>query len=322
MNNIDAGKILHVLIKEKKTILKITTLFILFGVTLAFIAPKTYTSSAVIQLSRFQNQPVYRNIEAKNIMESSVVLEAVARKYSLEKQLTVEDLRKRLKVEILTETLSYQKTMDAHQIAAAFTAKNPAAARDMLSDIVAEFINYTNVKLEEMKKPALIEYNETVRLAGLEYNNTLQQIEKTISEKEQAIADMEADSTKLEKQINELKAGSLSTEAMAKTMLLASMQNGLKERLLSAREIKTGLENRRIQEKTIYEGRLVNANIKLEQKLSTVEEFKVIDEPQLPEKSISRNIALKIIVSFLIGLATSFTLILVKNHDKILAKKD
>lgn len=322
MNNIDAGKILQVLLKEKKTILTITTLFILIGVIVAFITPKTYTSSAVIQLSRFENKPVYRNIEAKNIMESSVVLEPVARKYSLEKQLTVEDLKKRLKVEIPTEEFNYQKIMDAHQIAAAFTANNPAVARDMLSDIVSGFIDYMNVKLEVLTKPALIEYNETIRLAGLEYNNTLQQIEKSISEKEQAIADMEADSTKLERQINELKAGSLSTEAIAKTMLLASMENGLKERLLSARENKTGLENNRIQAETNYTEKIVKAKIRLEHKLSTVEEFKVINEPQVPGKYIFRNLALAIAASIIIGLATSFTLVFVKNRDKILAKKD
>lgn len=313
MQEPDIGRAVSILIAEKNKIITITTLFLLFGGLLAFITPKTYASTAAIQLGRVGGQMAYTVPESKNIIQSSAVLESVSRKHAK----PVAELKRDMNVQIMTEDIDYQRTLIPPEISITFTADSPEKARDMLSDIINSFFDYANIRMEEMKKPSLLEYNESLRLAQLDYDNTIEQINNQIKEKEKAISEMEKDRSKLEKDLNELNTGSPSSEIIAKTTLLASMKLGLNEQLMSAKENKSGLENNKIQANTNLEQSLSRSKILLEQKLSETEELKILDAPSLPEKSTSCNLPLKLAISVFLGLTTSCAAILAKNLDKL-----
>ena len=308
---------LKIILNEKATILAITLIFVLMTAFISSTQPKTYSSTALIQLGKINNNYAYNAIESKNIIESSAILEQVSQKYPDEKKNTVLGIQARLTTDLLSAEITYSKSLVSPHVSVKLQGSKPETTQNMLEEILESFIQYGNIRLEEMEKPFTLIYNESVRAAEENHDNILMQIDRQIMEKQENHELLEAQAKELKQLITGLKEESLTTEGMAKTTLLRSLHNDLTQRIIITLETITMLENQKIQEGTLLRERVNNATINYEKIIATKEDFKILDKPQRPEKSLPTNTLLKLIISAFIGLGTSCAIVLIKNHGKL-----
>ncbi len=310
---IDLMAYARVLFENKATVVGITLTFVLIGALLTFLLPKTYESEAVIQLGMVYEKPVYDVVESKSILQSSSVLGPVYSKYYAEEKVKYEEFKRNLEVELVTEEISLRQPFVAPQLKLKFKADDAVESRDTLSDIITSFFSYGNERFDAIKHPALLDYNETVRLAELDYNKSIDGIVEEIAQRNLIIEGLEEDIADMEAQITSLESEELSTESLSKTILLRSILNDRDSRRIGEEGRIIALERSKTEEQISYEQKMINAKVKLDTRLAAVKEFKVVSSPQVPDSYASPKIFLNLAASLLAGLLFSCVLVIVKN---------
>jgi len=314
----DYRKYLSLLKENTSTIIAITAVFILLTGAVTLISPRTYTSQSIVQIAEIYDAlrgntiHIYNSVELRNIVNSPTVLEPVRKKYSGQEEITLRELSKKITVSLIKEEVGYRQTQFASQVNITLKAEDPELARDMLEDVLKNLLNTANARVEELKRPYFIEYNETIRVAGIAYNESIQDINRQILEKNVIIQELNEDNADLEKQIKALEPDSLSAEALSKITLLQTLHRGIKDKLIDEKNNKFAIEEEIVLRKINYEIELKDAKINLGKVLSLITDFKVISEPSIDESPILLKLARNLFISAVIGLFFSCLIIILK----------
>lgn len=309
-DELDLSDVLKIIIKRKFFIIGFTLAAILLTAIFSFMMPKTYRSTAIIQLAEIpvKNNYMMRSVllinaeEARNIILSSEILGPVMTELfeEYEKQES-DDFGIDLDVVIMPEKIGRNEIPTDFLIIQA-EAKDPIVSQKLLIKIIDEAFNHFNKELNKHKRLIIKEYNESIGLAEKDYNEKVEYIKDEISEREQNMRDIEENILNLEEQIDSL---SLSEESIAKSTLLISIINNYRSQLLNEKNRKISLEQQITNKELDLNKFKTVKEIELSEKLIYLKDFKVISEPKIPRNPSSPNIKLNLVIGLVLGLMFS-----------------
>jgi LPS O-antigen subunit length determinant protein (WzzB/FepE family) len=278
---------------------------------ITFSLPKTYESEAVIQLGGVYDQKVYDTVEAKSILLSAAVLDPVRLKYY--PKLSHREFADAFDVELVSGEVGLRQLIVAPQLKVKFKAGDAIESKDVLSEAIASFFGYANERFDEIKQPVFLEYNETLRLAELDYNTSMKNIDYEIAQRNLAIESLEKDAAEMEERIKSIESGELSTESLSKATLLRTILSDLEGRLNNEKNSKIFLERSKMEERVSYERSVKNAKVSFDAQMAVVREFKVVSSPQVPKSYVYPKVALNLELSVIAGLLFSCVFVLVRH---------
>jgi LPS O-antigen subunit length determinant protein (WzzB/FepE family) len=201
----------------------------------------------------------------------------------------------------------------APQLKVKFKAGDAIESKDVLSEAIASFFGYANERFDEIKQPVFLEYNETLRLAELDYNTSMKNIDYEIAQRNLAIESLEKDAAEMEERIKSIESGELSTESLSKATLLRTILSDLEGRLNNEKNSKIFLERSKMEERVSYERSVKNAKVSFDAQMAVVREFKVVSSPQVPKSYVYPKVALNLELSVIAGLLFSCVFVLVRH---------
>jgi capsular polysaccharide biosynthesis protein len=159
-DELDMAECWKILAKRKKTIMKWTILIVLIVGVISFLAPKTYESVSVIQLGEVRG-PVLEPSEAKNLLESSIILNSVIDKFFANGTVGLEAFKKNnIEIGLITERLGTREdALSAIRITT--QADSPIMAKEINEQVIKSFFNYTMPKYERDLNLTLEDFEQT-----------------------------------------------------------------------------------------------------------------------------------------------------------------
>jgi len=331
-----------VILKKQRFIISTTLIaMLLIGTISFFIFPKTYECEATIQLGTIDGILALEPENAREICQSSVILDPVIKKIYIEEDKMMfktfsEDY---VSCSTIKEDLSYNQKKTLPFINIKTKAKTPEKSVEIAREVIDNFITYVNVDFNEKKNLLVEELDESNNLASEEYKTSnelsikkyekiLENIKSEIGERKDNIKGIQNDITNLESEILPLDFISLSTEEMSKTILLKSILDNTKDRLLSEKGYILDLETELIQTQLNLENELVSNNRTLqnkllknriysEKKLTNTEGFKVIKEPKTPLDYTSFKPLTHAVLAFVVVFPLTILFILFKKKINV-----
>ena len=172
-DELDMAECWKILAKRKKAIIKWTILIVLIVGVISFLTPKTYESVSVLQLGDVRG-PVLEPSEAKNLLESSIILIPVIDKFFANETVGLEAFKQNnIEIGLITERLgTKEEALSAIRITA--KADSPIMAKEINEEIIKSFLNY-----------ALPKYERDLNLTLEDFEQTKKDIERQESEMEQ-----------------------------------------------------------------------------------------------------------------------------------------
>jgi len=290
--------------KRKKMIIALTLLFVLLAVTYSLIKPKTYESTAMIELGEINGNILIPSKELIEIIQSPIIIKPAMIKLQEEKKRT------------------FFKNLDVLPISNKYlTIKletyNIVEGKEIILVIIDELFEYTNKEFNKRQNMIMKEHNQSIMLANEEYYKTIESINKEIIERENNVNMFEQDIIKLESQAKSLHPSGLSEEGLAKSTLIISILNSYESRLLNEKNKLISLEKELINKKLAFDKFQTNKEIELEKMLINTKDFKIISGPDvfLKTKNMRSDLLKGLGVGLFVSVLLSFAAEWLKNID-------
>ena len=187
MEELTFQEIYRTISKNLRFILLITLAIVIATLLISLIIPKTYISESIIQIgsiqdSSGQNNPIIQEIEAKNLLSSSIILDPVISKYFNNKTSIKEFSEKDLNIELIKETIDTKTTETVPYIKITTYSNNPEKAKEINQEIIKNFLDYNQKEYEDLiaiKQEELL--NTQKQIADIKTN--IASLESTIASK-------------------------------------------------------------------------------------------------------------------------------------------
>jgi hypothetical protein len=337
LNLTDYFKVIN---KRKKLIIAITLIILLIGAFRSIAKPKLYESEATIQLAMLpvfsqggditDSRFLISHEEAKNIIESSTILDPVLDKFfKKESRPSAKSFaRSSLNVEIVFEEVGNRGLLLPPFLKIKVKALDPIISQKIALAIANEWINYNYDKFNKTKELIFAHYSKSKNkisesLYKTEYSSTISNLEDRISKTEDNIytyqnelaeigSKIKATSSLSEGDVDKatLLITSLDTRLSNEQNILLNLEGRLTNTKLNFQDIELREENKReIQERAYAE------------LLLYIKEPKIIDYPNVPKGPINVNFRQDLLMHLGIGLFLSVALAFVLEwHKKNISK--
>jgi capsular polysaccharide biosynthesis protein len=324
LNLLDYWRIIK---KRRKIVLTITLLVVLVASIHSIIKPKIYESESTVQLAVVGTKYLFTHEEAKNIIESSTILEPVLESsFKNGKRPSVSSFKGYLDVEIVYEEVGKKEQLIPPFLKIRVRAHNPVVSQKLALAVTNEWMTYIGKEFDIQKALILSRYNDSRdpiwdNLRVERYQSRLEYLQERVKQTQENIASYKVQTAELESQI---RSSSLSgASGIAEISLLTSILSTYRSRLTNEQESLVSLEKQLRQEDFNFEERTLEVESNREDRQRRfielflyLKEPAIIDYPEVPNKSITPGIKHDMLIGLGLGLLISISVAFILEWSK------
>ena len=299
-----------------RTVVVLLTVMIVLAVGGWSVIAAKYASQAKVGIGSVGQEMVFTPEEAQVIIQSSVVLDPVLKKYySSDKSMTIEKFNSKvLEVRTIVEKVGIGQTKTIPYVQIIARTRDAQKSRDIVDDIVVRFIWYGDKKIDKHRKNYIDEYNLSVEASEYAFAQSISNIKSEQDTRKGNMARLQNDISSLESMINSDVSPGLGTEGLSKTLVLRALADSNRYRLSDERNRIADLDKQLTAESVNLQRSKESAKVDLERKLTGIDDFQVIDEPTIQKDLKLSEILQNLAFAFIIGLPLSVLAVLFREY--------